>query len=375
MRFPRMPIEAESPEERGYGALRFNLTESSVRDRALGELGLDLDALTLCYTDHRGSAELRGLIAARAGGGLTADDVLITAGASAALFITALTLLEAGDRLVVVRPNYATNIETPRALGCEVAFLDLEFERGFALDLAALATLATPATRLISLTTPHNPTGVCLSQGDMRAATEIAGQCGARLLIDETYREMAFGSPAPAAATLNERVIGVGSLSKSFGLPGIRVGWVMSRDDDLIHALLCAKEQIGICGSVVDEAIALEALRRADDWLGASQARLVDARDTVGAWMAREPLLEWVPPAGGCVCFPRIRADAGVDVAAFHRVLNEEHGAYVGPGHWFEQSDRFFRIGYGWPTPEELAGGLDAISRALRAAGDGAKPD
>ncbi len=372
MRIPRMAIEAESPEQLGYDRLKFNLTESSVRDRDLAEFDLDLKALTLCYGDHLGRADLRAMIAARAGGGLTADDVLITAGASAALFMIALTLLEAGDHMVVVRPNYATNIETPRAIGCDISYLDLRFEDGFALDLTALAALTRPSTKLISITAPHNPTGVALAEADLRAVIAIGEACGApggaHVLVDETYRDMSFAPPPPVAATLDPRAISVCSLSKAFGIPGIRTGWILTRDADLALRFLCAKEQIGICGSVVDEAIAAAAYAQAGTWLAANDARLRQAFTTVRDWMAGEPLLEWVEPGGGCVAFPRIREDAGVDVAAFHRILNEDHAAYVGPGHWFEQSDRHFRIGYGWPTAEELAGGLDAISKSLRAA-------
>ncbi len=368
MRFPRMPIEAESPEQVGYDRVRFNLTESSVRDRSLGEFGIDPESLTLCYGDHLGNGDLRSLIARRAGPELGANDVLLTAGASAALFIVAISLLDRGDHMIVVRPNYATNIATPRGLGCEVDCLDLEFETAFALDVDALAARVRPTTRLISLTTPHNPTGAALSRETLTRVIALAEACGAHLLVDETYRDMAFAPLPPIAATLSARAISVSSLSKGFGLPGIRVGWIVSRDADLMHRFLCAKEQIGICGSVVDEAIALKAVAGADVWLAASQARLMAAVDRVRTWMASEPLLEWVAPVGGCVAFPRIRADAGVDIASFYHILNGEHAAYVGPGHWFEQDDRFFRVGYGWPTPEELEGGLRAVSASLRAA-------
>ncbi len=368
MRIPRMAIEAESPEQLGYDRLRHNLTESSVRDRDLAEFDLDLKSLTLCYGDHLGRADLRAMIAARAGGGLTADDVLITAGASAALFIIALTLLEAGDHLVVVRPNYATNIETPRAIGCDISYLDLDFDRGFALDIQAMAALVRPTTKLISITAPHNPTGVALTEADLRAVIALGERVGARVLVDETYRDMSFDPPPPVAATLDVRAISVCSLSKAFGIPGIRTGWILTADSDLALRFLCAKEQIGICGSVVDEAIATAAYADADAWLAGNNARLRDAFGAVSNWIAAEPLLEWVAPGGGCVAFPRIRADAGVDEEAFHRILNADHRCYVGPGHWFEQSDRYFRLGYGWPTGPELAGGLAAISTSLRAA-------
>ena len=116
MKYVRMPIEIESPEERGYATIRYNLAESSVTDRALGAFGLDLDGTILAYGDHRGLPALRDEIAGDAGVG--AGDVLATAGAAGALFIIATTLLGPDDHLVVVRPNYATNLETPRASGC-----------------------------------------------------------------------------------------------------------------------------------------------------------------------------------------------------------------------------------------------------------------
>ena len=367
MQFPRMPIEAESPEQLGYDRVRFNLTESSVRDRSFAELGVKLDDQLLCYTDHLGHPALRERIAARAGSGFKADDVLLTAGAASALFIIAVTLLDAGDHMIVMRPNYATNIETPRGLRCDISFLDLDFDRGFQLDLDRLAAAIRPNTRLVSLTQPHNPTGASMSAATLQAAIAIADRVGAHVLVDETYRDMSFVEKTPLAATLGERVISVSSLSKSYGVPGIRLGWILARDPTLMHRFLCAKEQIGICGSVVDEAIGYQVYAGADAWLAESGQRLREAFDTVAAWVQREPLIEWVAPSGGCVCFPRVRDSAPFDAERFYRALNNDHGAYVGPGHWFEMPDRYFRVGYGWPTREELAGGLEAISAALRA--------
>jgi len=362
MKFPRMPIEAESPEQFGYGKIKFNLTESSVRDRTLGDIGVDdLSTLTLAYTDHVGHEGLRTLIAARAGGGLGGDNVLMTGGAAAALFIIAITLLDRGDHMIVVRPNYATNIETPRILGCAIDFVDLTFEDGYALDPARIAALVRPETKLISVTNPHNPTGVTLTAETLAAIVAAAG--GAHVLVDETYREMSFVAKPPCAALMGERVISVASLSKSFGIPGIRLGWIVAQDHDLLYRLLCAKEQIGICGSIVDEEIGYRAMTGAEAWLAQNDRAVAAAFATVKDWIAREPRIEWVAPSGGCVCFPRLR-DGSIDTAAFYARLNA-HGAYVGPGHWFEQSDRSFRLGYGWPLAAELEGGLTAISQAL----------
>lgn len=367
MKYRRMPIEIESPEEFGYGNIRCNLTESSVTDLRLDELGLDLGALPLAYTDHRGKPELRERIAAE-GAGLSADDVIVTAGAAAALFIIATSLLDANSRMVVMRPNYATNIETPRAIGCDIGFLNLEFGRGWRFDAERLAALVQPGTRLISLTTPHNPTGAAMSEADLLAAVALAEANGCYLLVDETYREMNWTGPTPLAASLSPRCISVASLSKSYGLPGIRIGWVITRDRELRETFLAAKEQIFICNSVLDEEIAAHVLGRKDRILPPILRRSRDAFEEERAWMASQTDMEWVEPSGGVVCFPRIKSDSGVRVDEFYRILNGKHSTFVGPGHWFEMERRYMRIGYGWPKPAELTEGLANIGLALEGA-------
>src|SRR5262245_45652363 len=166
-----MPIEVESPEQLGYDTITNNLSESSVADRRLRDLGLelDLDDLLLCYGDHLGDPLLREAVAA-GGEGLQADDVLVTAGAAAALFCTATALLEAGDHAIVVRTNYATNLETPRAIGADLDVVDLRFDDAWRLDVERLAARVRPgSTRLISVTCPHNPTGTMLAEADLHA--------------------------------------------------------------------------------------------------------------------------------------------------------------------------------------------------------------
>jgi aspartate/methionine/tyrosine aminotransferase len=368
MKYARMPIEVESPEEQGYDTIRFNLSESSMRDRKLSDLGLSLQDPLLAYGAHRGAPGLRALIAAQAGGGLKESDVLTTAGAAGALFIVATTLLDKRDHMIVVRPNYATNIETPRAIGCGISTLDLKFEESFWLDQDRLQKLITPQTKLISITTPHNPTGTVIDDSSLRRLIAIAEKRGIRLLVDETYREMSFVPKPPVAASLSPLVISVSSVSKSYGIPGVRVGWLICRDAKLMETFLAAKEQIGICGSIIDETVAEAALGQSSTWLRRVMQDLTAAVSTVETWMRRERRMEWVRPLGGCVCFPRIRADVPIDLAGFYKQLYQEHRAYVGPGHWFEMDDRFMRIGFGWPLPDELSGGMAAISASLDAA-------
>jgi aspartate/methionine/tyrosine aminotransferase len=361
-----MPIEVESPEEYGYARIRYNLSESSVADQSLADLGLAIPTdVPLLYGEHRGRERLRALIASE-GQGLSAADVLITTGAAGALFIIATALLSKDDHLVVIRPNYATNLETPRAIGCATTHIELAFEDGFRIDLEAVSAALTPATKIISVTCPHNPTGVMLTEAELRALADLAAAHGCRLLVDETYRDLSYDRPLPLAASLGAHVISVSSLSKAYGVPGIRIGWLITRDPALQEIFLAASEQISICGSVMDEWVAEQVMERRATILGPRLAEMRQRLARVAEWMAGEDRLEWVKPSGGVVCFPRMTAEPPGGTEAFYRRLLEDHGAYVGPGHWFERPDRYFRLGYGWPTPQDLDAGLAAISAALR---------
>lgn len=365
MNYTRMVIEKEAPEEYGYDRIRYNLSESSIADQKLSDIGLSLPDLTLFYGEHRGDKDLRALIAAQ-DEAISPDDVLVTAGAAGALFIISTSLLSERDHLVVIRPNYATNIETPRAIGCAISYVDLAFEDGFAVDISRVAAAMQPNTKLISVTCPHNPTGTMMDRADLDALVALAESRQCHLLVDETYRDLSYGRRLPSAASLSTRAISVSSLSKAFGIPGIRIGWLVTRDETLQERFLAAKEQIGICGSVIDEGIARGMLERRDSFLGTLLPQMAGRRDIVQAWIDREPLVDWVRPEGGVVGFPRLNVDAGFDLDRFYTNLLENHGTYVGPGHWFEMPKRFFRVGFGWPTEVELRGGLDAISAALR---------
>jgi aspartate/methionine/tyrosine aminotransferase len=360
-----MPIEVESPEEYGYSRIRYNLSESSIADRKISDLNLTIPDLTLLYGEHRGGEAMRALIAAE-GKGLTAGDVLVTSGAAGALFIIATALLGAQDHLVVIKPNYATNLETPRAIGCETTHVDLTFEDGFRIDFDKLAAAIQPNTKIVSVTCPHNPTGVMYTADELRQMVELTARHGCYLLVDETYRDLSFDGPLPLAASLGDHVISVSSLSKAYGVPGIRLGWLITKDKALQEIFLAAKEQISICGSVIDEYVALKVLENRTAILTPTLVEMRRRRELVAAWMAREELLEWAAPTGGVVCFPRMKALPPGGTDAFYSRLLDQHGAYVGPGHWFEMPDTYFRLGYGWPTGPELEAGLVAISAALR---------
>src|SRR4051794_2183354 len=252
MHYERMPIEIESPEEMGYEALTCNLTESSFTDAQLDALGLDLAGLVLAYGDHVGHRGLREVLASDAGAGsVTPSDVLVTAGAAGALFAISTSLLEAGSHVVVAAPNYATNIVTPRAIGADIELLELSFDEGYRLDLDRLATLIRPDTAFVSLTCPHTPPGTMMTIDEIDAVIELVESRGTRLVLDETYRDMGTPEPLPIGAGRSSSVISVSSMSKTYGIPGIRIGWAMTTDRALHETLLAAKEQMVICNSLI----------------------------------------------------------------------------------------------------------------------------
>ena len=179
---------------------------------------------------------------------------------------------------------------------------------------------------------------------------------------------MTFGEPLPVAASLSDRVISVSSLSKTYGLPGIRVGWLVTRDPELFGRFLAAKEQILISGSLVDETIAVRALERRPTWLPEIRDRIAAAFSVTASWIDGNPRFEWVAAARRRRRVPadpaRGRVPASTSTGSTTSLF-ERHGTIVGPGHWFEQPRTSFRLGYGWPTLDELRGGLAALDAAL----------
>ena len=365
MKYKRMPIEIESPEEMGYDTIQYNLSESSVRDLPFKELDVDLSEVVLAYTVHRGDAYLRSLILEESTY-FQVDDVLVTTGAALALFIVSTTLLDKNDHIIVIRPNYATNIETPRAIGCAMTIVDLNFDQQFDLDVEAISNAIQPNTKLISLTNPHNPTGKVFPLDAIKSIIAIAEKKGCRVLVDETYRDLNFQTPLlPYFASLSDRVISVGSLSKSFGAPGIRTGWLICRDKALMEQFLAAKEQMILGNAVLDETIAIHLLAQKSTFLPPIHAHIRDNFAILNAWMNEQTLLEWVQPEAGVVCFPRLKQGLQLDFPNFKKTLYQEHQTMVGYGHWFEQPERYFRIGFGYPSTSDLKAGLACLDLSL----------
>ena len=365
MNYVRMPIEIESPEQMGYENLKFNLTESSITDMKLGDLNLNLEELVIAYGDHIGHPKLRELIANDAG--VQVEDVLLTAGAATALFIVSTSLLGKDDRLIVTHPNYATNIATPRAIGAQIDVINLQFENGFHLpSINEIENKIIPnKTKFISITVPNNPTGTIISRTELDKLISLTKDKSITLLVDETYRDMTFANVLPIAASLASHVISVSSLSKTYGLPGIRLGWLICQDKNLMEKFLAAKEQIMICGSVVDEEIAYRYMLIRNQRLPLILKEIQIRFKIIKEWMNESnKYLKWIEPQGGVVCFPRIKVN--IDPEEFYKILNKTFQTFVGPGHWFEMDKKFMRIGFGWPaTHDELRQGLKHITSAI----------
>jgi aspartate/methionine/tyrosine aminotransferase len=143
---------------------------------------------------------------------------------------------------------------------------------------------------------------------------------------------------------------------------------VICQDKEIMDLLLCAKEQVSLGGSVVDEYIGYVVLSQKEEWIPQNDATIASRFAIVKEWIENEELVEWVEPRAACTCFPRIKPSVNVDIDVFYRIMNEKYGTYVGPGHWFNQDRRHMRIGYGWPFEDELKKGLAGISAAIREA-------
>jgi len=365
MLYKRMPIEKESPEEIGYSSVLYNLAESSVADLRFGDLNLSLDQLKLEYVAHRGHSGLRKLLAAEAG--VAHDSVLLTQGAAAALFIINTALLNKEDHVVVIRPNYATNIEVPVTIGCSISYIDLVFEKNWRVDMQAVEAAIQGNTKLISITSPHNPTGMLMTADELNQLAAIAAKNNTRLLVDETYRDTCFKTTYPVQAGLHKNIISVSSLSKAFGLPGLRIGWIITQDQQLLETFLAAKEMIHISNSALDEEVAWQFYLQKEKFAVTINQHAMQNYTMLCAWLQKETRLECVLPGGGVVCFPRFKKELHIDTKKFYQLLLQQYKTMVGPGHWFSMPDKYMRIGFGWTDMATFAAGLENISRAIDA--------
>jgi aspartate/methionine/tyrosine aminotransferase len=340
-------------------AARYNLTASDAQTLAMAEL-LELadedgrnrwESLHLGYTETFGLPALREAIAGTYEH-VAAQDVLCFAGAEEAIYLAMQVLLGPGDHAVVVVPNYQAAETVPLSI-CEVTGVALRPEDGWALDLAAIEQALRPATRVVSVNFPHNPTGAVPDEGTWRQLVRLCDDRGIRLFSDEVYRglELAPRQPLPQAADLSPAALSVNVLSKAYGLPGLRIGWIACRDRALLSRLEHAKHYTTICNSAPSEVLALIALRARDRILGRNRQIVADNLPLFDAFFARfTGLFQWEPPQGGCVCFPRyLRADG---VEAMCADLVEQEGVLLLPASVYRSAltpapSGRFRIGVG----------------------------
>jgi hypothetical protein len=356
------------------GAPRFDLAESVGPDLRLGELlGSDTaDELRLGYATAAGDPALRTAIAAQHG--VEADDVVVTIGGMHALFLTGYILCSRGEEAVIATPVFPPARDTLLSLGATLRQLPLEFNEGYRLDPGRLAALLSPATRLVCLASPQNPSGVALPREILSGVlSEMAARCpDAFLLVDETYRLAAYNDDevAPSAASLGPQVIVTGSLSKCHGAPGLRIGWVAVGDKTLHEQMVLGKFNTVIANSAIDEMLGLRVLTQADVIIGSRRKHLGEGLARTAAWVAHNAaLVEWIKPDAGALCCVRLRSDQfdQAAVARFHVAL-AALDARVGDGTWFGEEPRVFRLGFGLLTIPQLELALGALGTALHQA-------
>lgn len=365
MYFTRMVMEREAPAQVGYDRIKYNFMESSVQVLTVKEAGIcpDMD-MELQYTNHMGDPRLRKMIADEHGVGV--DNVILSTGSCMALFVVFATLLRPGDHILITHPNYMANIHIGRSLGCDVELFELDIEHKFQPCIEQLKNQLRKDTKLVNLTVPHNPSGAMLSAEFLKEASDICGKNGTHLLVDEAYRDLTMGEFLPHGTAFGPHVICTDTMSKGLGLPGIRTGWVVCEDAELVSKFLATKEQISICGSIVDEDYAYQVMLNKQKLLTSIRKDMMERFSIVEKFFHSQDLLEWVAPSGGVVCLPRIAPKIELDIDQFYDVLNNKYGVFVGPGRWFEVSPRHFRLGYGGLPKEKLTEGMSLILKAIQ---------
>ena len=357
----------ESAHAEPEAIVGFSLSESP----RLGDFMADLDpALKLDWNgrDFRGLPELRDHVIRQAGlaGKCSVDDVLITAGAAEANYLAIMQLLQPGDQIVIETPGWPQAEVLAKAKGAEIVRVTRHEADAWALPLDALRDAVTEDTRLIFLSNPNNPTGDLMGHEVLSEVVAIADRVGAWLLVDEVYAGLEWHGPrAPSVAGMYARGITTGSVSKALGLQGLRTGWIICPDPQLILDAVILRENSSEIMNIMGEVIAEVALRpdRYD-------AALAKARDEgaanlaeMNAWVDAQEGLSWISPQAGLIGLGRL--PEGVDSDAFaQRVLADPYRTFLLPGSAYDQPNHI-RLGVGGGAGVNLREGLDRVARAL----------
>jgi hypothetical protein len=336
-----------------------DLGRSDVVACALDDLPGARAALELSGRNDEGWGPLVDRVAARYG--MRTDQVATATGTSGANFLVCAAILHPGDDVLVERPAYDPLLAVPRLLGANLVRFERRFGEAFRLDLDRIEAAMTPRTRLIIVTNPHNPTGVLSGTAEMRALGALAERHGCYVLADEIYLDGIDGPPQAVAATLSPRIISTSSLTKIYGLAGLRCGWALA-DPVLAEEIRRLRDLVDGSGSVLAERAAAIAFGHLPALAARARGILEPNLTGFDGFMTSQPALEWVRPAGGTVAFPRLRGVVSAD--AFTDLLLREFETAVVPGRFFEAPSHF-RVALGIPR-DILERGLDAIWGALR---------
>jgi aspartate/methionine/tyrosine aminotransferase len=359
------PFEIELFYERWEFAAEVMLSSSDCESRSTADLlALEPGSLErlleqrLGYTEVPGSLELRTAIAGTYGCA-TPDDVLTLAAAEEGIFTAYHALLGPGDHVVVEAPCYGSAITVARSTGATVSLWQRRYADGWAHDLEQLEGLLRPETRLLYLNSPHNPTGTQMPAATFERLVELLRERSIVLFSDEVYRGLEH-DPAdrlPAACDVYEHALSLGTVSKSYGLPGLRIGWLTSPDHGLLDRIRSLKLYTTICSSAPSEVLVAVALRNSDALISSSRDLVLANLPLLEAFLQRrEELFEWAPPTAGPIGFPLMR---GVDdVQAWCETTASEAGVLVLPGTVYGEPEHV-RLGYGRASLPQAIARLD----------------
>ena len=348
----------------------FNLSESGVQPLRLGELADDAasrDALlaeALRYSQSNGTVELRSAIAALYPGA-TSEHIQVTNGGSEANYITTWNLVEPGDEVVMMVPNYMQTWGLARAFGATILDWRLvESREGWRIDVDALDRLVSPRTKLIIICNPNNPTGARFGVEDLDRIASIASRHGAWILADEIYRGAELdGRETPSIWGLYDRVIVTSGLSKAYALPGLRIGWVVA-PPTLVASLWSYHDYTTISPGALSDVLARRALepdRRAQ--ILARTRRILNANFPIMAdWLrSHGGLFTFVPPDAGAIVY--VRYHHAINSTELVTRLRHEKSVLIVPGDHFGM-DGYLRLGFG-EEPDYLQGGLKRVGRFI----------
>ena len=302
--------------------------------------------LWLGYTESPGSPALRREIS-NLYRSVKPGQVLVHTGAEEAIFLFMHAMLKAGDHVIVHWPCYQSLGEVARSIGCEVSWFKANEKNGWALDPDELPQMIKPNTRIVVVNTPHNPTGYLMPGGTFREISRIAAENGIILFSDEVYRESEYRveDRLTAACDLGEHTMSLGVMSKTYGLPGLRIGWIATQNEDVYQRMAALKDYTTICNSAPAEFLAEVALRHRAALVARTQKIISENLDVLDGFFDRyADRFAWQRPRAGSIGFPKLLAE---DVEDFCDALVKAAGVLLLPGAVYDDPGNHFRIGFG----------------------------